>query len=137
MKQVLAVLLMVAGTAQAQSTIVCKVQNEEPKPVNTFVNDWYDRHAVRYWKDIDGVVHLEGMFQKQCCNPPASHPEVVFVLPPGYRPEYDTRFSVPADFGPGNSSSAKSVWILPSGEVLVEGVVLWASISGITFRGFR
>jgi hypothetical protein len=74
-------------------------------------------HPVGFWKDHDGVVHLQGVAEAGEAGPP-----FVFTLPPGFRP--DPGKIIPWNFGDEGSA------LVFGGNVFLEGFVLDGKILG-------
>ena len=97
-----------------------------------------------FYKDAYGVVHLLGVthqtpgsFGDQTCDdtgPESLEDGVVFVLPPGYRPQYDEAIvgaSSGTTFIVGNSDLVTPQGTLPAGAVFA---TVRAVLDGFTFR---
>lgn len=136
MKKLLTVLLLsLSACAWAESALVCgrtcTVQTEVPIAVTTFVNNFFDSgptwaSPTRFYKDINGTVHLSGVARRY---PDGAFGGVMFFLPEGYRPQFDERFSVLA--------AADGAWLLvkSNGEVWINAdASSFVSLSGVTFR---
>jgi hypothetical protein len=77
---------------------------------------------VSFYKDREGVVHLEGLAEG------SSAPALVFTLPPGYRP---TEYLLFVTFG--YSGAATDVRVAANGEVTVTNE-FEVSLNGVSFR---
>jgi hypothetical protein len=117
-----------ADTATVASSIA---PPESPRVVGTagqppFVAPWKnvnDEFApVSFYKDREGVVHLEGLAEGNGTD------VVIFTLPPGYRPNKKLFFS---NFG--YSGAQWPLYVEANGDVK-SGSVWEISLSGITFR---
>lgn len=104
---------------------------EAPRVVGTagqppFVAPWKnvnDEFApVSFYKDREGVVHLEGLAEGNGTD------VVIFTLPPGYRPKRKLFFS---NFG--YSGATWPLYVEANGDVK-SGSVWEISLSGVTFR---
>jgi hypothetical protein len=96
-----------AGLATMNSVDFCGSMNA---PQNQWVQfDVADYGPAGYYRDVAGNVHLLGWVQK--CGTPATG-NVIFVLPPGYRPGHD--FSFPVAPATGN----QQVDVTTNGNVL-------------------
>lgn len=99
----------------------------------TYQNSWVDWGApyqgARYWRDKNGVVHIDGLIKSGSVTATAT----IFTLPAGYRPAANLIFMV----GSGAGFAASRLDVLPSGAVQV-GAAGWsnslASISGVSFK---
>lgn len=82
---------------------------------------------VRFYKDHEGVVHLEGAYEG--CSEAG---EIAFELPPGYRPGTIQEFPVPF------VTEAVGAIILPTSGSGIDGSVrcgaTHCALNGITFR---
>lgn len=94
---------------------------------NGWVNFGGEFQTAVYWRDSNGVVHLEGLIR----NGTTTGGTVVFTLPVGYRPAATQIFSVSSSGGTFqiriNSSGQGAVWV-------VTGNNGHLSLSGIVFR---
>lgn len=90
--------------------------------VNSWANSGPPQHVAGYWKDSDGVVHLEGRISG------GTAPSVAMVLPPGYRPSATEDFAVIA------AGALGWVFISSTGEVTVQSGAALVGLGGITFR---
>ena len=95
--------------------------------VGSFVNSWTSvggsYAAVAYYKDLLGVVHLNGVVNG------GSSATTAFTLPAGYRPLSLQVFAVPST---GNGTNA--VQVDTSGNVIpIFGVNPWSALTGISF----
>jgi hypothetical protein len=130
---------LMSFTATAQSYIACSqlggacyVWIESPKLVGPLYSGWtYEPNwgtNPQYWKDAMGMVHIRGLLQ----NPTfPTDGTIAFVLPEGYRPQVDERFTVDGNF------SHATVVIFTNGIVqiwLSNPNILWLSLAGISFR---
>lgn len=113
------------------STITCTVQNEAPMPL-TMASGWgattFAGSDGKFYKDVNGVVRLEGMMYK--FTGPAVG-EIAFVLPVGYRPAAPQWFIADSQYGKA------SLIVHPSGEVQIVvdyGYFTWVSLASISFR---
>lgn len=95
----------------------------EPAFQNSWTNFGGAHEIVSFWKDLSGVVHLQGL-----ANGGASG-TAIFTLPPAYRPSLEIVFCVLA-------STVGRLDIMPNGDVLTNGAnsAGWLSLSGLTFR---
>ncbi|MGO8961114.1 MAG: hypothetical protein ACLQFR_27660 [Streptosporangiaceae bacterium] len=95
-----------------------------------FLNGWtnYFKSAgyarVRYYKDVVGVVHLEGVMYGGGGN------NFAFRLPSGFRPQVNHAFIVAASTG----SSFDDVDVYANGNVFINGTGDPCSLDGISFR---
>ena len=91
-----------------------------------FANGWlaygstYD--APSYWKDLSGVIHLQGMLKSGTLAAAA------FTLPVSYRPTADLVFAV------FSNSAFGWVNVRSTGDVQPNGSNVSVSLSGISFR---
>ena len=93
--------------------------------------------APTFWKDRDGVVHLEGDSFRS--GGPNTAFETIFTLPASYRPASNLRFTVPtvnSGVG-GDTATFTTLRIQPNGQVAPEvpnisGGTL--TMDGVTFR---
>ncbi len=90
-------------------------------------NSWVvDTRAV-YYKDTDGIVHVEGRIK----NGTVAANTLLFTLPVGFRPAFTEYFLVTRNGGVAN------IYIETDGEVRDLGGSLnatWSSLNGISFR---
>lgn len=108
----------------------------EPIDVSTFYNSWANFgsgfEGARYWKDNEGIVHLEGLIGG------GNSPTLIFILPSGYRPQADLLFGsrgYHTSYGEGSIridivSSSGNVAMIGPGYASAWG---WISLNGITF----
>jgi hypothetical protein len=102
---------------------------------STGPNQWISQNPdvfgnVGYYRDLDGQVHLAGTTQK--CGSPSGG-AVVFVLPPGYRPEYTQEQTAPVVTG--GPATTTNVIAFDGGEISVNANSKDAvSLAGISFR---
>lgn len=105
-----------------------------------FSNGWQgpitNGRTPRYWKGIDGMVHLEGTV-----NSSAISSNIAFILPAGYRPTYTTggdgKLYLPAILA--GATTGKQVQVDGSGNVTVAGATaanVDYSLDGISFATF-
>lgn len=87
-----------------------------------------------YWKDSEGVVHLEGMLDKNGANWVGN--EVILTLPVGFRPAKQLIF-----YPLGNGQDWVRIDVKTNGDVLVASwgnrmtnPVQWLTVAGISFR---
>lgn len=126
------------GMAIALDVIVKKgfkilgfIENEAPISP-TFLNGWSNYSAAggayaqcHYWKDKNGVVHLNGMIT----GGTTTNETPIFILPVGYRPKGREIHAVVS------SGVFARVDVRPTGEVITgSGVSGWLSLSGISFK---
>lgn len=93
----------------------------------TFQGNWKDSSPqffpeAAFYLDREGVVHLQGTVESNNTT------ELIFTLPPGYRPAKETVF--PAV---GNGGAPTYLVISPSGQ-LIAGDKSVMQLNGITFR---
>jgi hypothetical protein len=84
-----------------------------------------------FWKDRDGVVHLEG--NSFHAGGPNTTFETIFTLPAGYRPTDDLRFPVTT----GVAGSSTTLRVAPDGDVSPEEANISGAaitLDGVTFR---
>lgn len=98
--------------------------------VTTFYENWVNYGSpygpARYFKDRFGIVRLEGLVH----GGTVGEIHVIFILPTGYRPAYDSNFAASAG---GNGFGR--IRIKSTGEVqAIAGDNGWFSLDGITFR---
>lgn len=111
----------------------------EPEPMQPVLhlNGWKDFEnpgggafeGVRYFKDLAGIVHLQGVLQ---APPGSSTGSVMFELPAGYAPELRLLFGQPCD-----SNATCRVQVEANGQVrIASGISANAllSLSGLSFR---
>jgi hypothetical protein len=105
--------------------------SEAPRLVGTagqpsFVSPWENRGEgftpISFYKDHDGVVHLEGLAESP------GGKDLVFTLPSGYRPR---EFHLFTNFG--YSGAATDVRVDPNGDIHA-GNEFEVSLSGLSFR---
>jgi len=95
-----------------------------------FRNGWadypksYGYARVRFYRDVVGVVHLEGVMYG------GGGDNIAFVLPKGFRPQFNHAFVVAA--GTGNYTDDVDVYA--NGTVYINGTNDPASLDGISFR---
>jgi hypothetical protein len=85
---------------------------------------------VAFYKDKEGIVHLQGAFQ---CP---SDGDIAFTLPAGYRPTAGTILIEAGGGGPTNvviSGGITSPSVLPAGAVAISGST-GVDASGVDFR---
>jgi len=98
-------------------------------------NQWISKNPevfgdVGYYRDLEGQVHLTGTVQK-CGTPPSL--AVVFLLPPGYRPQ-NTQEQTAAVVTGGPAATTNAI-AFDSGEISVNANSGDAvSLAGISFR---
>lgn len=101
----------------------------------SFENNWTTSTGFdppSFWKDRDGVVHLEG----NTFHGPAGANlafQTIFTLPPGYRPTDDLRFTVPT----ASAGSRTTLRVDPDGKVSPEEANINGgslTMDGVTFR---
>lgn len=124
--------LVVAGSlnVEGKSTFNRLLRVVGASGSSPFTNSWANfggtNQPASYWKDQDGIVHLEGVVKNGTLGLAA------FVLPPGYRPSLDRFFAVLSN------STFGTVQVTGSGNVipLAVGTASNASyaLDGITFR---
>jgi hypothetical protein len=88
--------------------------------------------APSFWKDRDGVVHLEG---DTFYGPPGTNPafSTIYTLPAGYRPSGELRFMVPT----ATEGTLTTLRVSPSGAVRPEQANINGgslTMDGVTFR---
>jgi hypothetical protein len=99
----------------------------EPQFATKWENGAPGLTPVSFYKDREGVVHLEGL----ATGVLGETPDLVFTLPSGYRPNGDQLFLV---WGyPGGAGGPDLAVVKANGEVHA-GNELEVSLSGITFR---
>jgi len=97
-----------------------------PTLLNSWVNYGGSRKEAGYWKDKEGMVHLEGVIKSGT----TTSPTILFNLPAGYRTSARERFATIAD------SAFASLFIDSDGNVYYEsGGNGEFSISNISFKG--
>lgn len=96
-----------------------------PTLLNSWVNNGSGTTNAGYWKDADGIVHLQGTIKSGTIG------AIAFTMPSGYYPNSSASMSFPA-----NSNGAFGhVVISSSGDVYpMSGSALQFSLDGITFR---
>jgi hypothetical protein len=97
-----------------------------PSLLNSWVNYSAAYSAAGYFKDTLGIVHIRGLVKSG-----TSGTAVMFTLPVGYRPEYQSIF--PASMNPDVFSE---IQITTGGNVFANptGSTTWTCLDGITFR---
>jgi len=99
----------------------------------TFATNWIDYSngflAAQYRRLSSGVVMLRGLIRSVAANLSS---DVIFVLPPGYRPAHKLMFLVGAD-----TVNGTRIDVLPNGEVRLPGATGtsrgYVSLAGIQF----
>lgn len=96
--------------------------------INSWANSGGGAAPARYYKDLLGIVHLEGMIES------GANASVAFALPSGYRPAYSAFFLVLAAGNP--TATPNEVLILANGNVTIYlgGALTGTGLDGITFR---
>jgi hypothetical protein len=94
----------------------------QPAFVSPWANNGGDFGPISFYKDREGVVHLAGLASGNNVG------DLVFVLPPGYRPAKSLLF-----VAFGVSGAATDVLIKANGEVHA-GNLFEVSLEGVTFR---
>lgn len=98
----------------------------EPAFQNSWVNYGLGQRACRFWKGIDGIVHLEGLVKS------GSVPGVIFTLPEGYRPDEVVVLSSLSFTGAAYQVAAVQAAI--NGDVSVQvGGTNWVVLSNLSF----
>ncbi len=99
----------------------------------TFANSWVDHNAagpfdvVKYYKNVDGHIHLTGAMKSGTLNTPS------FTLPPAYRPTWGKRFVVPG-LAPGLTPC--DIYVASDGTVTcISGTNAFVPLDGISFMG--
>lgn len=93
----------------------------------TYLNSWvsYDTTnfaPARYWKDADGIVHLQGLMKNGTIG------ATVFTLPAGYRPKYKMMYAT------ASLSALGRCDVQTDGSVVAtKGNNGWFSLDGISF----
>lgn len=118
------------GQLIADDSIKIKAIVEEPvqSPVlqNGWVNHGSDFANSGYWKDKEGIVHIQGLIRSGI----TTNGTVLFVLPAGYRPPQRLIFTV------NSNNIFCRVDILFTGEVIIAGTAFnnFLNLTGIYFR---
>jgi hypothetical protein len=101
----------------------------QPPFQNGWKNYGFSSAPAAFYKDREGVVHLQGTITGATTTPSS-----VFSLPPGYRPAVTQEFAaLTVDSGP--TRVINQLEVQSGGDVvLYDPVGIWASLSGITFR---
>lgn len=95
----------------------------QPAFENSWVNFDTTFQAARFWKDVVGIVYVEGLVKS------GAIPTTIFTLPAGYRPDKAHVFSALSNNAVGR------VDVGPDGKVVAQvGNTAWISLSGISFR---
>ncbi len=121
--------LVVAGTftlsgkATINHGLVTVGASGAPPFTNGWTNFGGNYQAAGYWKDNEGVVHLEGLIKSGTLGIAA------FVLPPGFTPSASRVFTT------YNNGAVGFVQVLKDGSVQpMSGTSTSYSLEGITFR---
>ena len=86
-----------------------------------------------YFKDSHGIVRLSGLVSFTNANSNVSGPPFNMLLPPGYRPQFNTLCSTACS----SASGFGRVDVFPNGQIHVtNGHGTWTSLDGIAFRAF-
>lgn len=93
----------------------------------SYLNSWVDyggtHNKAGYYKDLDGVVHLQGMVKSGTIGQP------IFTLPTGYRPSKTIVFTVPSNGAFG------VLEVQTDGDVVATtGNNTYVSLEGVSFR---
>ena len=129
----------ITGKDIEESTLGPVPALKAPEPLHTvgapgqpaFQNSWKNQGSgtalAAFYKDREGVVHLQG-------NVKGGSVGVVFTLPPGYRPAVSQEFAA-LTVNSGPTRAINQLEVQDDGDVvLYEPVGDWASLSGISFR---
>jgi hypothetical protein len=86
-----------------------------------------------FYKDGQGIVHLQGSVSHQAGGPVSGATRAIFILPEGYRPEGHRVFLVEDE---GEQARVDYVEILESGRVVARNAdeTSYMSLDGIQFR---
>ena len=97
-----------------------------PTLLNSWVNHSADAQPASYFKDEFGFVHLKGLIK----NGVTTNATVLFILPVGYRPQFNTYFIVQ------DSDGFANIFITSAGNVGIQNNAVnpWLSLNGISFR---
>jgi len=95
-----------------------------------FLNGWVNFGSpwapASYFKDLSGIVHLQGQVKGGTVG------SAIFTFPPAYQPQYAHHFEC------DSNGSASSLTITAGGDVVPDasggGSNIWFSLSGISFR---
>lgn len=93
-----------------------------PTLLNSWVNSGGATPPAGYWKDSDGVVHLQGRITG------GAAPSIAFTLPAGYRPVNQE------DFATIQNGTLGWVYVNAAGSVTVQTGVATVSLAGMNFR---
>lgn len=112
-----------------------ELQNENPKAA-TLLNGWKNYGSVyspvSYWKDKNGIVHLNGLI-----NGTAATNRIMFTLPLDYRPSYNIIYTCESS---SSASGTMRVDVAPNGNVYLynsSGFPGWLSLDSISFRSLE
>lgn len=134
-----------AGPAGAKGDPGVPPAPEALKTITTFANGWQPwsaGYAVRYWKDLSGVVHLMGGLKDGTVSS-GSGSVAMFTLPDGYRPTQIQYFPiVSTDSGDVPKAGAYAeICSIPTCAAGDDGKVSvfaadnsYVSVDGISFR---
>jgi hypothetical protein len=88
----------------------------------------YDARAPAFWRDTEGIVHLEGLAKSGAIG------TEIFVLPDGFRPINDPQ-NVGLVFPVVSNSAFGMIQVFRDGRVYAgAGSSLWITLYGIYFR---
>lgn len=113
--------LEMQGNLQINGRVILE-SYQYPTLVNSWINEGEEWNLGKFYKDKQGIVHLEGVLSYGTSN-------LIFNLPIGYRPSKRCIFTISTASGIGR------VDIFPNGNVeLMSGQHLLLSLDGISFR---
>ena len=96
-----------------------------PTLLNSWINYGGARRVAGYWKDKEGMVHLEGVIKSGT----TTSPTILFTLPTGYRPSNREKFATVSN------GAFASLFVDSDGNVYYEsGSNVEYSLCGISFR---
>ena len=116
-----------AGALKSTPTIHRVSSAGEPPFLNGWQNDGNDVAPAAFFRDREGIVHLQGVVT-------GGTSDFVFTLPPGYRPKVTDEFAA-LTVNAGPTRAINQLEVQDTGDVvLYDPVGLWASLSGVSFR---
>lgn len=120
----------VGGKLSVSDTLFATIIAQESVQPAALQNGWVNHGGgfadAGYWKDREGVVHLQGLIRSGTTDLST----VLFTLPPAYRPSARHIFMVLSN------NSPTRIDVLGNGDVLLSNTASnqWLSLSGIYFR---